>query len=248
MLCVRVIIVLSLYGQTFAYANVQSESMRCDSSAKLSCGYNMLDEKITSTYGHPLHRIIFERLEDDCEEIMPIYLSEPVRTRTSEVITSLATKKEPEVKVDKKSKVKEAHPKSSNNNCSDDRNVRAIDMSISDEQLLFLLVQAEAGNTEDLDGCRLVCDVVLNRVRSPLFPNTVREVIFQPGQFKVVKTIINAETVEITQSNCNPNDKVIKAVKMELEGGQLDSESLYFARSPITSTGVYQHGRHFFSR
>lgn len=226
------------------YSGVQKDNL-----AKLSCGYNMNDEKLTVTFKHPLHRIIFERIEDSCEEIMPIYLSEPVRTRTSEVITTFATKEEPDLKVDKKSKVKEAHPKSSNNNCSDDRKVRAIDASASDEQLLFYLVQAEAGNTEDLDGCRLVCDVVLNRVRSNLFPNTVRDVIFQTGQFSVANKIAKAENGDTdTTRACSPNDKVIQAVRMELTNGQLDSESLYFARSPITSVGVYQHGRHFFSR
>lgn len=52
--------------------------------------------------------------------------------------------------------------------------------------MLAQLVQAEAGN-QDLTGKRLVADVVLNRVESEQFPNTIREVIFQknPVQFGV---------------------------------------------------------------
>lgn len=58
---------------------------------------------------------------------------------------------------------------------------------ITDEmRMVAQLVQAEAGN-QDLTGKRLVADVVLNRVDSERFPNTVEEVIFQknPVQFGV---------------------------------------------------------------
>lgn len=54
-----------------------------------------------------------------------------------------------------------------------------------DMELLALLAYAEAGN-QGLRGMQLVCDVVMNRVDSPRFPNTVEEVIYQPGQFSVV--------------------------------------------------------------
>ena len=56
----------------------------------------------------------------------------------------------------------------------------------SEMALIAQLVQAEAGN-QDLKGKRLVADVVLNRVDSEKFPNTIEEVIFQkePVQFSV---------------------------------------------------------------
>lgn len=56
--------------------------------------------------------------------------------------------------------------------------------SLSDEEidLLALLVMAESeGECEE--GQRLVIDVVLNRVDSEYFPNTVTEVIYQSNQF-----------------------------------------------------------------
>ena len=53
-----------------------------------------------------------------------------------------------------------------------------------EEELLFLAncVEAEAGNQDDL-GKRLVCDVILNRVDDPDFPDTIREVITQKYHF-----------------------------------------------------------------
>ena len=53
-------------------------------------------------------------------------------------------------------------------------------------ELLAQLVEAEAGNQE-FEGKCLVVDVILNRVESPDFPNTISEVIFQEGQFSVIK-------------------------------------------------------------
>lgn len=52
-------------------------------------------------------------------------------------------------------------------------------------ELLAQLVEAEAGN-QPFEGKCLVADVILNRVESPDFPNTISEVIFQDGQFSVI--------------------------------------------------------------
>ena len=52
----------------------------------------------------------------------------------------------------------------------------------ADIVLIGKVVQHEAGNQSDL-GKRLVCDTILNRVESERFPNTVYEVINQPGQY-----------------------------------------------------------------
>ena len=52
----------------------------------------------------------------------------------------------------------------------------------ADIVLIGKVVQHEAGNQSDL-GKRLVCDTILNRVESENFPNTVYDVIMQPGQY-----------------------------------------------------------------
>ena len=52
----------------------------------------------------------------------------------------------------------------------------------ADFELISLVVMAEAEG-EPEEGKRLVIDSILNRVDSDIFPNTVREVIYQPYQF-----------------------------------------------------------------
>ncbi|MBR3180311.1 cell wall hydrolase [Candidatus Saccharibacteria bacterium] len=52
-----------------------------------------------------------------------------------------------------------------------------------DDVLLAGLCEVEARGITDPDQIASVCWTVLNRVDSPLFPNTVRDVIYAPGQF-----------------------------------------------------------------
>ena len=44
----------------------------------------------------------------------------------------------------------------------------------------------EGGNTEPDQGIRMMADGVLNRADSPMFPDSIHDVIFQPGQFQPV--------------------------------------------------------------
>lgn len=76
-----------------------------------------------------------------------------------------------------------------------------------DIQLLAACVEAEAGN-QSLYGKRLVADVILNRVDSDIFPNTIHGVITQPHQFS---TYWNGamDKAEVT-------DETYQAVYMEL--------------------------------
>lgn len=46
-----------------------------------------------------------------------------------------------------------------------------------DKKILQRIVEAEAGD-QDIRGRRLVANVILNRVRSSKFPDTIREVVF----------------------------------------------------------------------
>ena len=52
-------------------------------------------------------------------------------------------------------------------------------------QMLMKIAQAEAGN-QGIKGMMLVMAVILNRVADPAFPNSIKEVIFQPHQFQPV--------------------------------------------------------------
>ncbi|MBQ7839516.1 MAG: cell wall hydrolase [Lachnospiraceae bacterium] len=58
-------------------------------------------------------------------------------------------------------------------------------MEASDEVLLAALIQCEAGS-DIYEGQVAVGAVVMNRVKSPAYPNTIKDVIFASGQFTPV--------------------------------------------------------------
>ncbi|HOM02563.1 MAG TPA: stalk domain-containing protein [Acetivibrio sp.] len=100
----------------------------------------------------------------------------------------------------------------------------------TDEDLMWLarIVTVEAGGMS-LEGKVAVANVVLNRVKSPSFPNTVYDVIFQKGQFPPAYKSGFKELV--------PPDECIVAAKMALEGVNNIGNCLYFNNRPFTSRG-----------
>ena len=60
--------------------------------------------------------------------------------------------------------------------------IQVNEFSYEDAQLLMGIAEAEAGN-QGTDGMWLVMSVVFNRVNDPEFPDTIKEVIYQPHQF-----------------------------------------------------------------
>lgn len=109
---------------------------------------------------------------------------------------------------------------------------------IENTELLYSLVQAEAGN-QDLDGCRLVADVVLNRIESDKFPNDLESVIYAPGQFSVVRN------GALKKAQGNISEKVVQAVDMELANARLNDDVLYFNNRP-NGSGCWQYCGHYF--
>ena len=106
---------------------------------------------------------------------------------------------------------------------------------------LSRIITAEAGN-QPLEGQMAVGNVVLNRVASPRFANTVKAVIFQEGQFDPVKT--GAVYME-------PFDDCIAAAKMVLEGENIVDDALFFQRSAYGEMAKYADlvmkiGAHYF--
>lgn len=61
-----------------------------------------------------------------------------------------------------------------------------ITMTKEEQELLMKLAYAEAGN-QGVEGMWLVMSVVINRVNSPDYPNTITGVIYQDKQFSTVK-------------------------------------------------------------
>lgn len=90
------------------------------------------------------------------------------------------------------------------------------------------IINAESGN-QPLSGKIAVGNVIMNRVNSPLFPNTVYEVIHQSRQFTPVSNgSINKE----------PNAQSVIAAKLVLEGVNTAGHSLYFI-NPRVSGGSW---------
>ena len=110
----------------------------------------------------------------------------------------------------------------------------------SDIDLMAATVYYEA-NTEDMEGKRLVVSVILNRMESEQFPNDVRSVISQKGQFVTYKYSQYMSDTDI------PID-CYGAVLAELDD-RTDTEVLFFSSEGYNGNqSLYQHGNHYFSK
>ena len=107
-------------------------------------------------------------------------------------------------------------------------------------EVLAQLVEAEAGN-QPFEGKCLVADVVLNRVESPLFPNTISEVVFQEGQFSVIKN------GAYDKAGYNMHEDTYAAVMCEVEM-HTNKDVLYFNNcSSVSGRGEkFKVGGHWF--
>lgn len=109
----------------------------------------------------------------------------------------------------------------------------------AERDMLAQLVMAEAGN-QSLLGKRYVVDVVLNRVDSKKFPNTIKGVIYQKNQFSPIKDGGFARVAGKVTKDC------YKAVDKELIERK-NSKILFFSRgkSPY-ATHFFKCGDHWF--
>lgn len=102
----------------------------------------------------------------------------------------------------------------------------------SDAYLLAKLIYAEARG-EPYTGQVAVGAVVLNRVRSSKFPNTIAGVIYQSYAFTCVQD---------GQINLSPNDTAIRAAKDALSGWDPTNGCLYYY-NPRTATSKWIRSR-----
>ena len=115
--------------------------------------------------------------------------------------------------------------------------------SLTEEELLLLqkVVSAEARG-ESSEAQYTVACVVLNRMESDIFPDSLAEVVTQSGQFSCVESgaIIN---VPITES-------VTAAVDMALDNNTLDSNGLWFRSGHYhgVHNRAFQIGKMYFSQ
>lgn len=118
---------------------------------------------------------------------------------------------------------------------------KGIDITSEDIELLACLAWREARG-EKLLGMRLVVEVVLNRVLSEHFPDTIYDVLYQPGQFAPDYGV--PELDEIT-----PTEAQYEAVRLAItETPILEPDVVFFARSPIYGEIFLHVGGHYFTR
>lgn len=123
-------------------------------------------------------------------------------------------------------------------------NTQQIAQSSSDLYLLAKTVYAEARG-EPYEGQVAVAAVVLNRVESPDFPNTIAEVIYQPWAFTAVHD---------GQINLEPNQTAYNAARDAMNGWDPTYGCLYYYNAStatsewiFTRTTVVTIGKHVFA-
>lgn len=103
--------------------------------------------------------------------------------------------------------------------------------SDSDLALLAAIIECEAGN-QSYEGKLAVGSVVMNRVHSPFFPNTVLEVIYQRGQFTPVASGRFADTLSRgASSSC------VQAAS-DVLAGAITLDKLFFKRNTGDTEGI----------
>ncbi|MDO5418288.1 MAG: cell wall hydrolase [Lachnospiraceae bacterium] len=117
-----------------------------------------------------------------------------------------------------------------------------------DYQVMLKIVQAEAGGCDE-KGKILVANVVMNRVRSSKFPNSIKSVVYERSQFSPVidgsinRVKVSAETIE--------------CVNRALDGEDYSQGALFFMNRRASQSGnvswfdgrltyLFQHEAHEF--
>lgn len=94
-----------------------------------------------------------------------------------------------------------------------------------DVELLARIIHAEARG-ESFEGQVAVGAVVLNRVQHPDFPKSIKEVVYQPGQFTAV---------EDRQIELDPNNTAFEAAQAALEGQDPSNGAIYYYNPKIST-------------
>lgn len=125
-------------------------------------------------------------------------------------------------------------------------------LSDTDYEVLLKIVQAEAGN-QDEKGKMLVAGVVMNRVKSSRFPDTVEEVVFQHknGVYQF-SPVVSGSYYSVRVSK-----ETEEAVARVLSGEDITEGALYFAARKYANdssmkwfdtslTRLFEYGGHEF--
>ncbi|HEX7057871.1 MAG TPA: spore cortex-lytic enzyme [Bacilli bacterium] len=124
-------------------------------------------------------------------------------------------------------------------------NSNSFGLSANDMRIMANAVYGESRG-EPFLGQVAVAAVILNRVKSPKFPNTVHGVIFQPGAF----TAVSDGQIWLT-----PNETSRRAVELALRGFDPTGGSIYYFNPATATSGwiwsrpqVKKIGKHIFCK
>ena len=121
--------------------------------------------------------------------------------------------------------------------------MRTKEIDFDDLYLLARLVESEAGN-ESYETKMMVASVVMNRVADSRFPNTIREVIYQKGQFEVTVRKVNG----VLMIDREPSlDSLRVANDILNKGSILPSNVLVFYKNGVDEGWVTSRTTHLIS-
>lgn len=124
------------------------------------------------------------------------------------------------------------------------RDISQVTFEASDRKLLANLIYCEARG-ESYEGKVAVGAVVINRVLSERFPNTVVGVIYAPGQFAPVTSTKNSLALALAEDRATRYPDCYRAADEAMSGYSNVGKCVYF-RTPIPGLTGTQIGNHIF--
>jgi N-acetylmuramoyl-L-alanine amidase len=124
-----------------------------------------------------------------------------------------------------------------------------IRLKLKEYNVLLRIVEAEAGG-EDITGKMLVANVIMNRINSRRFPNTVTEVVYQKSHSGRAQF---SPTVDGRMDSVTVSEDTVEAVDRVLSGEDSSNGALYFRSVRAEQAWhdgalrrVLEHGNHIF--
>ncbi len=117
-------------------------------------------------------------------------------------------------------------------------------------RILERIVEAESGD-QTIKGRQMVANVILNRMKSEKFPNTVREIVFASRQFSPVsngsyyRVKVSARTKKAVEKALKEKDNTNGALYFMYRAGSDSSNVSWFDRE---LTKICEYGCHEFFR
>ena len=178
-------------------------------------------------------------------------LEEESQARIKLVHTQIAEEEEAKRQAEEAARIAEEQRKAAEEaarKAEEEKAVHAMSVSQDDYQVLLKIVQAEAGVCDN-KGKILVANVILNRVKSGKFPDTVRGVVYSPSQFSPVSNG-RINTVKVTEDTRQCVDRA-------LSGEDYSEGALFFMNRRGSKNGavrwfdsrltyLFQHENHEF--